>query len=405
MVSGEGRPAHEVSGRPTIAILPFKNISSDPENEYFSDGITEELITAFSAIDGLKVISRTSVMQYKSSTKGMIEIASELSTDTLVEGSVRKAANKVRIAVELIDGRDEGHMWTQTYDRLLDDIFAVQSEIAEKVAEALKVVEDPDLHGLRFLHGKLMTAFVYAAMGKEGEARGLLTEVEGGFDKEVLSPYWLARLHFLLHDRDDGFNWLERAYADDDYWLTRMGIDSEFDAVRSDPRYVAMLQKIGLGQVMAPDTHAQAAEEGRAERLASNLLKSGYRRVEDKLSVTLAEIVTFNLVTFNRSTSEYIVCDYCERVTKATIDGFIDKLNELGSSNFEYKVRMGVMLSDQEVQSDAKGYAEKRVGSKYALLVVSDPDEARLGLKLAPARLALAKNWASGPKNRFVAAV
>src|ERR1039457_6259552 len=100
----------ELVDKQTIAILPFKNMSSDPENEYFSDGITEELITALSAIDGLKVISRTSVMQYKSSTKGVIEIARELSPDPLVEGSVRKAANKVRIAVELIDGRDEGHM-------------------------------------------------------------------------------------------------------------------------------------------------------------------------------------------------------------------------------------------------------------------------------------------------------
>jgi TolB-like protein len=126
LLSGESKPAQGVSGRPTIAILPFKNMSSDPENEYFSDGITEELITSLSAIDGLKVISRTSVMQYKNSTKGVIEIARELSTDTLVEGSVRKAANRVRIAVELIDGRDEGHMWTQTYDKQLDDIFAVR---------------------------------------------------------------------------------------------------------------------------------------------------------------------------------------------------------------------------------------------------------------------------------------
>ncbi len=129
----------EAMDRQTIAILPFKNMSSDPENEYFADGITEELIIALSAIDRLKVISRTSAMQYKTSSKGVIDIARELTADTVVEGSVRKAANRVRISVQLIDGRDEGHLWTQTYDKQLDDIFAVQSEIAEKVVEALKV--------------------------------------------------------------------------------------------------------------------------------------------------------------------------------------------------------------------------------------------------------------------------
>jgi hypothetical protein len=225
-----------------------------------------------------------------------------------------------------------------------------------------------------------MTAFVYAAMGREGEARGLLTEVEAEFNNEVLSPYWLARVHFLLHDRDAGFNWLDRAYTDDDFWLTRVGIDSEFDAVRSDPRYAAMLQKIGLGQTVVPETREQAAKEDRAERLASNLLKSGYRRVENKLSITLGEIVAFKLVTYNRVTSEYIVCDCCERASKATIDEFIDKLNNLASSNFEYTVRMGVMLSEREVPSDVKEYVEKRVGSKYPLFVVSDPDEAGLHL-------------------------
>jgi tetratricopeptide (TPR) repeat protein len=256
-------------------------------------------------------------------------------------------------------------------------IMLVQTLVGKSMyAEALKVVEDPLLQGLLPLHRKLMTAFVYAAMGKKDESRGLMAEVEAGFDKEVLSPYWLARVRFLLDDRDAGFNWLERACRDDDYWLTRMGIDSECDAVRSDQRYVAMLQKIGLGQTVVPETREQAAKEDRAERLASNLLKSGYRHVENKLSIILGEVIAFQLVAYNRVTSEYIVCDYCEGATKATIDKFIDKLKELASSNFKYKVRVGVMLSEREVPSDMKEYAEKRAGSKYALLVVSDPDEA-----------------------------
>src|SRR5208283_5564729 len=93
---GELKDMPEVMDRPTVAILPFKNMSSDPENEYFADGITEELITALSAIDRLKVISRTSAMQYKTTSKGVIEIAKELTADSLVEGSVRKSLNRVR---------------------------------------------------------------------------------------------------------------------------------------------------------------------------------------------------------------------------------------------------------------------------------------------------------------------
>jgi TolB-like protein/KaiC/GvpD/RAD55 family RecA-like ATPase/Tfp pilus assembly protein PilF len=122
-----------------IAVLPFRNISPDPNDEYFADGITEELIMALSGIDQLRVISSTSVMKYKTGAKGVTDIASELSAGSIVEGRVRKAGEKVRITVKLTDGRDEQSLWAETYDRQLDDIFAVQSEIAEKVVEALKV--------------------------------------------------------------------------------------------------------------------------------------------------------------------------------------------------------------------------------------------------------------------------
>jgi TolB-like protein/Tfp pilus assembly protein PilF len=122
-----------------VAVLPLKNMSPDPNDEYFADGMTEELITTLSGIRELTVIARTSVMQYKNSPKRVVEVGRELKTGTLIEGSVRKAANKVRITVQMIDAATEGHLWAQTYDRQMDDIFAIQSEIAEKVSDALKV--------------------------------------------------------------------------------------------------------------------------------------------------------------------------------------------------------------------------------------------------------------------------
>jgi adenylate cyclase len=122
-----------------VAVLPFANMSPDPNDEYFADGMTEELIDRLAQVKQLKVIARTSVMSYKGEKKKASQIARELEVAGLVEGSVRKAGNRVRVTVQLINGGTEEHLWSSHYDGSLDDIFAVQSEIAEKVATELKV--------------------------------------------------------------------------------------------------------------------------------------------------------------------------------------------------------------------------------------------------------------------------
>jgi adenylate cyclase len=122
-----------------IAILPFANLSADPNDKYFADGMTEELISTVSRIGELSVISRTSVMRYRDTMTPIGEIGRELLAGTLLEGSVRKAGNKVRITTQLIDAKNDKHLWSQSYDRDLTDIFAIQGDIADKVAEALKV--------------------------------------------------------------------------------------------------------------------------------------------------------------------------------------------------------------------------------------------------------------------------
>jgi TolB-like protein/Tfp pilus assembly protein PilF len=125
--------------RRRIAILPLTNISPDPKDEYFADGMTEELITTISQIRDLRVIARTSAMRYKGEKKGVGEIGRELEVGSLIEGSVRKAANRLRITVQLIDTQTEEHLWAQNYDRDMEDVFAVQSEIAKQVAGTLQV--------------------------------------------------------------------------------------------------------------------------------------------------------------------------------------------------------------------------------------------------------------------------
>jgi adenylate cyclase len=132
-------PPSAISGPTGLAVLPFTNISPDPKDEYFADGLTEELITVLAQLRGLRVIARTSVMQYKSTPKAVSQIGMELGVSSILEGSVRKVGNRLRITAQLIDAASQGHVWTNTYDRELDDVFAVQTEIAKQVTEALKI--------------------------------------------------------------------------------------------------------------------------------------------------------------------------------------------------------------------------------------------------------------------------
>ena len=478
MPGTEGRtaPSPEPERR-RVAVLPLTNLSPDRADEYLADGMTEELITSLSGVRELTVVARTSVMKYKGTPKGISEIGRELGVGTVVEGSVRKAGNKVRVTVQLIDAMTEGNLWAQNYDRQLDDLFAIQSEIAESVASELRVklvgsekkrlekkpTENSEAYTLylkarlfwnersresiekaiayfkraikldpsfalgysgladcyqvlghnqlaefgpsyekareyankaleldrnlaephvtlagmkaayerdwkgaesefkraielkpsyatahqwyalflgmqgrfkeaereirkaleldplsliinvnigdtycsrkeydraieqyrsvsemdgsfavaysssilayvrkgmfdealkagetyarltkRHAWRKVYKAYVFASMGKVDNARRLLKEAEKGYQREHLSPYHIASCYFVMGDKEAGFRWLQRAYAEHDSAIGSMLIDEELDGVRSDPRYKEMLQKVGLGGVKAP---------------------------------------------------------------------------------------------------------------------------------------------------------
>jgi adenylate cyclase len=122
-----------------IAILPFASLSPNPEDGYFADGITDEIISAVAGISGLSVISRTSVLGYKGTTKKVREIGKELEVGSILEGTFKKAGNRIRVTTQLIDVAADRHLWSENYDRDLDDVFAVQSDVAEQVANALRV--------------------------------------------------------------------------------------------------------------------------------------------------------------------------------------------------------------------------------------------------------------------------
>lgn len=137
-ISDERGRVRQPTDKRRIAVLPFANISPDPNDEYFSDGITEEIISTVSRIKGIEVISRTSVMQYRKSPKPVRQISKELESDTILEGSVRKAGKRIRVTVQMIDASQDRHLWSETYDGDFSDVFAIQSDIAQRVARAMQ---------------------------------------------------------------------------------------------------------------------------------------------------------------------------------------------------------------------------------------------------------------------------
>ena len=137
MMRSRERESKIASGK-SIAVLPFENLSQDPENAYFADGIQDEILTRLAKIGDLKVISRTSTHRYKSSPDDLPKIAQELGVAHVLEGSVQKSGGQVRVTVQLIRAASDSHLWAETYDRKLNDIFAVESEVAEQIARALQ---------------------------------------------------------------------------------------------------------------------------------------------------------------------------------------------------------------------------------------------------------------------------
>ncbi len=124
----------------SVAVLPFLNMSADPENEYFSDGLAEELIDALTKVAGLRVASRTSAFSFKGKSEDIRKIGGQLNVRTVLEGSVRKAGNRLRIHAQLVNVADGYHLWSETYNRQLEDVFAIQDEIADSIAKALQLV-------------------------------------------------------------------------------------------------------------------------------------------------------------------------------------------------------------------------------------------------------------------------
>jgi len=155
----------------SLAVLPLTNLSGDPQQEYFADGMTEELITELSRISSLKVISRTSVMQYKGQKKPLPQIGRELNVDAVIEGSVLRSGNRVRIATQLIYAPTDQHLWVETYERDLGDVLTLQDEVADAITQQIRLKLTPEelvrLHQARAVNPEALQAYLMANSFRE----------------------------------------------------------------------------------------------------------------------------------------------------------------------------------------------------------------------------------------------
>ncbi len=210
----------------SLAVLPLTNLSGDPEQEYFADGMTEELITDLAKIGALKVISRTSVMHYKGSAKTVPEIAKELGVDAVVEGSVQRSGSRVRITAQLIHAATDRHVWAESYERELKDLLSLQDEVARAIADEIRVTLTPQ-ERIRLANASAVKPEAYEtylrglyryrkANDEEKEAAIAMFEQATGLDPQfALAHAALAEAYvYRYFRRDPKKEWEERAFVE-----------------------------------------------------------------------------------------------------------------------------------------------------------------------------------------------
>jgi TolB-like protein len=273
---------------PTIAVLPFVNLSPDPEQEYFADGVTEDLITDLSKLGGIAVISRHSTFTYKGASVTVQQVCEELGANLVLEGSVRKVGNKVRITAQLIEGSSGQHLWAQRYDRGLENIFEIQDEVNQKIVGACRLqLSDSERQKLERRGTEVIDAYDYVLRGMketqantmEGTARARYCfESALELDPDYAAAYARLALNYL-------FRWIQ-GWSESAEESLNKGLEFALRAVAND-RQLAMAHAVLSWAYLWQGEHDKAIVEGRLaidldpddvlalERLAFSMIFAG----------------------------------------------------------------------------------------------------------------------------------
>ncbi len=273
----------------SIAVLPFQNMSADPENEYFSDGITDDILTAISKIEDLHVISRTSTMQYKNTEKDMIQIGQELDVATILEGSVRRQGDRVRISAQLVNAETDEHMWAETYDRNLTDIFEIQTEIAGEIATALKAtLSRAEIEAIAAGRTGDLTAYDLYLKGRDylwgsvetmtGMTQGIDTAVDLFNQALAIDPEYAGAYAGL------GQAYVFRSFFAEVAWADSARVASQ-KAIELDPNFADGHYALGFAMWQAGDYDGAVENAERALELNPN-----YARATEGLAFSLYEL-------------------------------------------------------------------------------------------------------------------
>jgi TolB-like protein/cytochrome c-type biogenesis protein CcmH/NrfG len=320
----------------SIAVLPFQNLSDDKENAYFADGVQDEILTTLAKVADLKVISRTSVMQYRdNSARKLPEIAQALQVAHVLEGSVQRVGNRVRVTAQLIDARNDRHLWAERYDRELADVFAIQSEIAQRITHQLRAVLSPtEKAALQAKPTADIAAYELYLRAKDLERAGRstresLTQQIVLLDQAVAQDpaFWpalcfLARGHFEMY-------WSNHDHTPARLDLGRTALDA---AARLRPdagevhltrallhywgsrNYEPALAELALARRTLPNdadvvfySGLIKRRQGRWEESTRHLEEAA--RIDPRNATTLAELATTNYVSLRRYADAARVCD------------------------------------------------------------------------------------------------
>ena len=245
-------PNAEVS----IAVLPFLSLSSDPDNEIFADGMCEEIISSLAQIKNLRVIARTSSFSFKGKHVDLRAIGEQLNVRTVLEGSVRKSGNRLKITVQLVNAADGYHLWSETYDREMKDVFAIQEEIATAIAQRLEVTvvryEEAAAIGesVLTLLGRSVwmlgsLARTYAYLGRHADCQALYMELRWRSKREYVQPTALAWAACAAGEQDEAIRCIQEAHAIGDPSLLAAKYWPDFTELRKDSRFGEILNSHG----------------------------------------------------------------------------------------------------------------------------------------------------------------